>query len=241
MKSVHITEKTLKGLTPGVRISMVLVWVIPLVVLLATFRWYRPCVGLRLLCKSTWVLYAGVLLSCFPLSLVESPGKTVRKWVIILCVLAVLSLFLLPFGLIGWDFRGSYAEFGPDPFWHYGESLLSSFLIHIIPIAIPFILTSGDSSDIPSYDGSWQPDSGRSESGSGIQGEHTWLDDVWKGGQISDDYYGRHGEFDSNDEARRISEDMQQFHRSHPDAELSDHYNWEDVLDAETDGYLDEE
>ena len=41
-------------------------------------------------------------------------------------------------------------------------------------------------------------------------------------------------------EARRISEDMQQFHRSHPDTDLSDHYSWEDVLDTETDGYLDE-
>ena len=48
------------------------------------------------------------------------------------------------------------------------------------------------------------------------------------------------GEFDRNDEARRISEDMQQFHRSHPDADLSDHYGWEDVLDAETDDYLDD-
>lgn len=57
--------------------------------------------------------------------------------------------------------------------------------------------------------------------------------------KISDDYYGMHGEFDLNDESRRISEDIQQFHRSHPDADLSDHYNWEDILDAETDGYLD--
>ena len=41
------------------------------------------------------------------------------------------------------------------------------------------------------------------------------------------------------DESRRISEDIQQFHNEHPDADLTDHYSWEDILDAETDGYLD--
>ena len=77
--------------------------------------------------------------------------------------------------------------------------------------------------------------------GSGPWGEKTWLDDVWKGGQVSDDYYGHRGEFNLNDEARRVSEDIQQFHRAHPDADLSDHYFWEDILDAETDGYLEED
>ena len=41
-----------------------------------------------------------------------------------------------------------------------------------------------------------------------------------------------------NDEARRASEDIEQFHNAHPDADLSDHYYWDDVLDAETDGYV---
>lgn len=54
------------------------------------------------------------------------------------------------------------------------------------------------------------------------------------------DYYGMHGEFDSNDESRRASEDIQGFHKLFPDEDLSDHYYWEDVLDAETDGYLDD-
>ena len=61
-----------------------------------------------------------------------------------------------------------------------------------------------------------------------------------RGRDISDSFIGHHGEFDRNDEARRISEDIQQFHNAHPDADLSDHYNWEDILDAETDGYLDD-
>lgn len=61
------------------------------------------------------------------------------------------------------------------------------------------------------------------------------------GGGITDDYYGKHGEFDINDEARRISEDMQQFHNASPDTDLTDHYYWDDVLDAETDGYLEDD
>jgi len=66
--------------------------------------------------------------------------------------------------------------------------------------------------------------------------ERSWLDDF----DMTKDYYGKHGEFDRNDESRRISEDIQQFHNSDPDADLTDHYYWDDVLDAETDGYLDD-
>jgi len=63
-----------------------------------------------------------------------------------------------------------------------------------------------------------------------------WLDDF----DMTKDYYGKHGEFDRNDESRRVSEDIQQFHNCHPDADLHDHYYWDDILDAETDGYLDD-
>lgn len=57
---------------------------------------------------------------------------------------------------------------------------------------------------------------------------------------ITDNYIGKHGELDRYDESRRISEDIQQFSNSNPGADLSDHYHWEDILDAETDGYLDD-
>lgn len=57
---------------------------------------------------------------------------------------------------------------------------------------------------------------------------------------VTKDYYGMHGEFDINDEARKVSEDIQGFHSNHQGADLSDHYYWDDVLDAETDGYLDD-
>lgn len=66
--------------------------------------------------------------------------------------------------------------------------------------------------------------------------ERNWLDDF----DMTKDYYGKHGEFDRNDESRRVSEDIQQFHNCHPDADLHDHYYWDDILDAKTDGYLDD-
>ena len=52
------------------------------------------------------------------------------------------------------------------------------------------------------------------------------------------DYYGKHGEFELNDEALRASEDIRGFHSNYPDTDLSDHYYWEDVLDAETDDFV---
>lgn len=51
-------------------------------------------------------------------------------------------------------------------------------------------------------------------------------------------YYGMNGEFDVNDESRRVSEDIEQFANAHPDADVKDHYYWDDVLDAETDDYI---
>ena len=57
---------------------------------------------------------------------------------------------------------------------------------------------------------------------------------------VGDDYYGHRGEFDLNDESRRVSEDMQQFYGGHRGADKTDHYDWADVLDADTDGYFGE-
>ena len=47
--------------------------------------------------------------------------------------------------------------------------------------------------------------------------------------------------FRQYDESRRISEDIQQFHNANPEADLSDHYYWEDVLDAESNEYLEDD
>ena len=51
-------------------------------------------------------------------------------------------------------------------------------------------------------------------------------------------YYGMNGEFDVNDESRRVSEDIEQFANAHPDADVKEHYYWDDILDAETDDYI---
>ena len=93
---------------------------------------------------------------------------------------------------------------------------------------------------------------------SGKSGSHTWSgsdgdyshslryyddadDSLEDDHDMTRDYYGMHGEFDINDESRRVSEDMQGFHDNYPDSDLSDHYYWDDVVDAETDGYLEDD
>ena len=156
-------------------------------------------------------------------------------------------------------------DFQMNPYWDYGENLLASFIIHFLAPLLPIVVVVGVSeakgnSDFgaSSYSGYSYDDSERDESmdddllgaaaatGLYYAAKHhhrhsdSWLDNVMRGGDISDSFIGHHGEFDRNDEARRISEDIQQFHNAHPDADLSDHYNWEDILDAETDGYLDD-
>ena len=75
-----------------------------------------------------------------------------------------------------------------------------------------------------------------SRSGSRDGDESSWLEDF----NPTRNYYGRHGEFDRNDENRKECEDIREFHTNYPDVELTDHYDWNDVLEAETDGYLDD-
>ncbi len=241
MKRVHITERIRSGLTLKLRIALAAVWIVPLVILLATFRWNLPCVGLRLLCKSTWVLFAGAMLSWFPISLGKYSDKMFRELFFLLGGILVVSSFLLPFGLGHWGYYGSYYGFRLNPSWRYGENLMLSFLLHYFPVACIVELVREPSTGSLSVDSSWQMDDGQPKAGSGMWGGHSWLDGVWKGGQISDDFYGKHGEFDRNDESRRVSEDMQQFRSANPDADLSDHYYWDDVRDADTDGYLEDD
>lgn len=51
-------------------------------------------------------------------------------------------------------------------------------------------------------------------------------------------YYGMNGEFETNDRSRQVSEDIEQFSNAHPDADVTEHYYWDEVLDAETDDYI---
>ena len=240
MRRVHIMERILSGLTRKLQIALAAVWIVPLVILLATFRWNLPCVWPRLLCKSTWVLFAGTMLSWFPISLGKYSDKMLRRLFFLLGGILVVSSFLLPFGLGHWGYYGSYYGFRLNPSWRYGENLMLSFFLHYFPVAGIVELVREPSTGSSSVGCFWQMDDGQTKAGSGTWGGRSWLDGVWKGGQISDDFYGKHGEFDRNDESRRISEDMQQFRSANPDADLSDHYYWDDVCDAETDGYLED-
>ena len=226
----NTAPKLSKRLGPGFYVLLAAMWLWPLVVLLATFRWHNPSVGLRLLCKSTWVLFAGVCQSWLMwMWQADKRGVTKDKWLWILISVSVASLFLLPFGLGTWEW--SYHNFGLSRNWTYSGNLFLSFLLHILPVGIFVELLNGSASDGGLVD--YQtPDA------SCPAGEEGWMDRVWTGEGISDDFYGNHGEFDVKDEARRVSEDMQQFHSAHPNADVSDHYYWDDVLDAETDDYL---
>ncbi len=164
--------------------------------------------------------------------------------------------------LIGYETHYVYEM---NPYWDYEENLLPSFLLHFLVPLLPIVVIVGLSTDTGVYTASSSSYSNYSYSDSGYDDSEedellgaaaatglyyaarhhhrqsdSWLDNVMRGGDISDSFIGHRGEFDRNDEARRISEDIQQFHYAHPDADLSDHYHWEDILDADTDGYLDD-
>ena len=58
---------------------------------------------------------------------------------------------------------------------------------------------------------------------------------------MSRDFFGKHGEFDNNDEMRDICEDMFGMHSQNPDADLEEHYGWENKLNYDGDGYSDDD
>lgn len=98
-----------------------------------------------------------------------------------------------------------------------------------------------------SEDGS-EPSGGHSRTNCRPRDNSFTEDRMWGGDMEPDDYnpmtdsyYGMHGEFDRNDESRAISEDMQSFHRAYPETDLHEQYYWDEILDAATDGYLDDE
>ena len=220
---------------------MVFAWVWPLLVVLAAFDWRMPLVTTRLFWKLSWVLFAGMVQGLILLCVYKIYPRTRDFWAILMAALFVPSLLLLPYGMCEWVVSGRTGAFGPSVFWEWGVSFLLSMLAHMIPglLLLHLLFPGARASHLPPVRRGGFADGGASgRSGSGLWGGRSWLDDVWRGGQISDDFIGHRGEFDVNDEARRVSEDMQQFHSNHRDADLTDHYYWDDVLDADTDGYL---
>lgn len=65
--------------------------------------------------------------------------------------------------------------------------------------------------------------------------------DILFGSSMTDNYIGRHGEFDRNDEDRDICEDMFAMRSRNHDADLEAHYGWENKMNYDCDGYADEE
>ena len=58
---------------------------------------------------------------------------------------------------------------------------------------------------------------------------------------MTKDYYGKHGEFDKNDDSWGTSEYIRQFHNDNPDLDLSDHFDWQERAEAESDGFLEDD
>lgn len=218
-------------------LSLILWWILIVIWAVAVDR-SLPNHGMRLLYKSTWVLFVGAIVEWFVVMLCirEKRGKDPR--VIALIVLSVASLFLLPFGLAQWTWQSYPKQYMVNYSWDYLENFSLSLLIHTLPytsivfLLFPSLSQGPTPADFKPMDSMPEPVFKRKES---------WLDHVWDGTAGTFDYYGMHGEFDRNDESRRMSEEIQQFHQAHPDADLSEHFFWDDILDAKTDGYLDED
>ena len=206
---------------------MAAVWLWPLIILVSC-RWYLPDEWRLLLWRSSWVLFAGMLQGWLVVIMHPVNDKIPVNRIIVFACLTLASLLLLPYGFRSWDTAFLKS-------WDYGGNLFFSFIIHFFPVGVVYEMFNvplDNSDDLLLQN---KPDT---SSGYGLWGEKTWLDKVWHGGQISDDYHGRKGEFHSNDRARRVSEDIQQFHSAHPDTDLYDEYYWDDILDAESDDYL---
>lgn len=65
----------------------------------------------------------------------------------------------------------------------------------------------------------------------------SWLDSF----DPTKDYYGKHGEFDRNDDSWGTSEYIRQFRNNDPDVDLSDHFDWQERLEAESDGFTEDD
>lgn len=104
-----------------------------------------------------------------------------------------------------------------------------------------WLFSSGDNKKKQSgYSGRHYDDSYYSDSSSDEEEDDEEDEDGGFDTDMTKDYYGRHGEFDENDEARSTSEYIQIFHNEDPDADPTDNFHWDEVLDAESDGYLDD-
>lgn len=223
-------------------VVMAMLWVLPLLVVLFLQRWDVAYAGRHFLYKSTWVLFVGVMLGWILIGRALRGFRQEAAWVVVYVVLTLASLVLLPFGLGRWEVVGG--EYVLNPEWEYSGNFYLSMLVHTVVGSVAAAAAGVSLEGVDAHPGhsSYEPRPvpPPRKSGTGLWGKESWMDHVWDGTGGTFDYIGKHGEFDRNDESRRVSEEIQQFHRAHPDADLSDHFFWDDIRDAETDGYLDD-
>ena len=226
---------------PWFYVILGLMWLWPMVLLPFVFVWFYPSVALRLLCKSTWWLFAGVAQNWCLLVAVMNRWKYVKVLLWVMGILVVPSVFLLPFGMM----KPFYLNHMRD--WFYLGNLFLSVVLHVGAfVLVSVVAVIAHPEEFPSYGsaGTYDPDPDDEldavmGAAAGAMMAKSLMDSpLFK--PISDDYYGRRREFDLNDESRRVSEDMQQFYSGRRGADKTDHYDWADVLDADTDGYFEE-
>lgn len=113
-----------------------------------------------------------------------------------------------------------------------------SFLCHVLPgFAVWQIFIGSKKQDKFSY--TYHPHTQESEgsendgkaAGGGID---KWIDRF----NPTKDYYGMHGEFDKNDDSWGTSEYIRQFRNANPEDDLSDHFDWQEMAEAESDGFI---
>lgn len=158
-----------------------------------------------------------------------------------LLTLFVALLFLFQGEIIDWDVADHWLS---SIIW----SLVIDFLLHLLPLlALNHIYkrnTEGHQdmkyrtygynyrTDYPSHY-SYDDDPDDDPAGD----SSSWLDNF----DPTRDYYGKHGEFDRNDDSWGTSEYIRQFRNSDPDVDLSDHFDWQERLDAESDGFTEDD
>ena len=139
--------------------------------------------------------------------------------------------------------------FGLDEgFGRFALAFMVALMGHILPASLLIVSykvkkdTKNGSSALPHYYHSRdydyeEEDEEAEEEPDEYDDTHNWMDDY----DMTKDYYGKHGEFDKNDDSWGSSDYVRQFKNNDPDVDLDDHFDWQEQLDAESDGFMEKE
>ena len=126
-------------------------------------------------------------------------------------------------------------------------ALFLSLLCHLVPGFLVWQIFVGSqrvsgtfrAGDSQRQDGAFRfwKEGASQDGGAGGSGLDKWIASL----DPTKDYYGKHGEFARNDDSWGSSEYIRQFHNADPGCDLSDHFDWQEITDAETDGFLDDD